>query len=102
MVAPPFDPRSLITIACPAQPPCGLLRPLAVPPGQRTDAYSTLWRFNALPSARRDVESTTSTKSVDTPKTERRNQADRVHGSIWVLSVLQARSLSRIWGSGAR
>jgi hypothetical protein len=46
----------------------------------------TAWRLRALPSAKREVASTTATKTVETPVTERRNHADRVQGSIYLLS----------------
>src|SRR5947209_3004667 len=86
MLGPPLDPFGLITIACPTQPPCGRLRPLATPCGHLMDAKGTLWRLRALPSARSEVASTTATKAVETPVTARRNHADRVQGSIQLLS----------------
>src|SRR6059058_6000774 len=102
MLGPPLAPFGLMTIAWPTQPPWGRLRPLATPCGHLIDAKGTLWRLRALPSASSEVASTTMTKAVDRPVTARRNQADRVQGSIRVLSEGEGQSLSRIWLSADR
>jgi hypothetical protein len=87
MLPDPFFVFGFMTIALPpAHPPCGRLRPAAVPFGHLTDAYGSECRLSASPSARRDVASTTPTKAVDKTVTARRNQTERVQGSIQLLS----------------
>src|SRR4051812_22135686 len=82
----PFLVFGWITIALPSQPPCGRERPAAAPSGHLIEARGAEWRLRALPSARREVVSTTATKTVESPVTPRRNHAERVQGSIGHLS----------------
>ena len=86
MLPPPDFVFGLITIALPPrQPPCGRLRPVALPSAHLIEACGAAWRFSALPSARSEVASTTATKTVENPVTARRNHLVRVQGSIGVL-----------------
>src|SRR3954464_7952958 len=86
----------LITIALPSQPPCGRDRPAATPPRHLIAARGAAWRLRALPSAMREVVSTTATKTVESPVTPRRNHAERVQGSISHLSEPWDAVLSQI------
>src|SRR3954452_24529292 len=86
MLPGPFLVLGLITMALPSQPPWGRDRPAACPPRHLMLACGAAWRLRALPSAMREVVSTTATKTVENPVTARRNHAERVQGSIGHLS----------------